>query len=114
VLPSRCGCRYCTPPAAGRFGARVDQLAQSDRKLQQQRESLITALQDANTHARAEEALAGVRAAIREVIDADEVAPKKALISALVQEVEVRSRSEIYPAFRVPRAEELDEGKFGR
>ncbi len=93
-----------------RFGARVDQLAQTSRKLQQQHDSLLAALQQTNTQA-PPELLAEVRATISQAIDADEFTPKKALVSALVQDIEVRSRSEIYPTFRVPTAAgpDLDE-----
>src|SRR6266540_1865950 len=52
--------------------------------------------------------LADFRANIRAAVDIDEIAPKKAVISALVQDVDVRSRNEIYPTFRFPTAAELD------
>ena len=94
-----------------RFGARVDQLAQTSRKLQQQKDRLLAAIQQTDTRAPAKELLAGLRANIREAIEMDEFAPKKTLVSLLVQHIEVRSRSEIYPTFRVPTAAELDDTK---
>jgi hypothetical protein len=47
-------------------------------------------------------ALASLQQRIREAINVDALQPRKALITAHVQEVEIRSRSEIYPTFRVP------------
>lgn len=94
-----------------RFGARVDQLAQTSRKLQQQKDSLLAALQQTDTRAPAEELLATIRATIREAVEIDEFRPKRALVSTLVQHIEVRSRKEIYPTFRVPTATELDNAK---
>ncbi len=50
-----------------------------------------------------------LRDRIRNAIAVEEYGPKKAVISAFVQDVEVRSCAEIYPTFRVPTAAGIDE-----
>src|SRR6266536_1957688 len=91
-----------------RFNARLEELARSGKKLQRREESLQAVLARTETLPPAAPVLADFRANVRAAADIDEVAPKKALIGALVQDVEVRSRNEIYPTFRFPTAAELD------
>ncbi len=91
-----------------RFNARLEELARSGKKLQRREEHLQAALDRTETLPPAAPVLVSFRANIRAAVDVDEIAPKKAVIGALVQEVEIRSRSEIYPTFRFPTAAELD------
>jgi site-specific DNA recombinase len=87
-----------------RFGPRVEELALTSKKLQKSKESLLTALDEDDIAAPAASALASLQQNVREAIEVEALQAKKALISAHVQEVEIRSRSEIYPTFRVPTA----------
>ena len=47
--------------------------------------------------------LASIRAKVKEAIEAGSAQERKGLLQALVAEVRVQSRSEIYPVFRLPR-----------
>jgi site-specific DNA recombinase len=87
-----------------RFGPRVEELALTSKKLQKSKESLLVALDEDEVAPPAAPALASLQQNVREAIEVEALQAKKALISAHVQEVEIRSRNEIYPTFRVPTA----------
>jgi site-specific DNA recombinase len=87
-----------------RFGPRVEELALTSKKLEKNKESLLATLDEDDIAPPTATALASVQQRIRDAINVEALQPKKALISAHVQEVEVRSRNEIYPTFRVPTA----------
>ena len=87
-----------------RFGPRMKQLALTSKKLEKSKQSLLAALEDDDIAPPAAPVLATLRQRIRDAIEVEAFQAKKALISAHVQEVEIRSRSEIYPTFRVPTA----------
>jgi hypothetical protein len=83
---------------ADRFGTRVQELALTSSNLQRERDELLTAIHQADRRPVMEPILAGLCDQIRHVIAIEESPPKKTLIRALVQDIEVRSRKEIYPS----------------
>jgi site-specific DNA recombinase len=91
-----------------RFGSRLDELALTSEKLQQRKESLLATLDCADAQPPAEPLLAGLRDCIQNAIAVEDYGSKKAVINAFVQDIEVRSRAEIYPTFRVPTAANID------
>jgi hypothetical protein len=92
-----------------RFSSRLDELALTSEWLQQRKETLLAALDDAHAQPPAEPLLDGLRDRVRSAIAIEECGPKKAVVSTFVQDIEVRSRTEIYPTFRVPTAASIDE-----
>lgn len=93
---------------ADRFGTRVHELALTSSNLQRERDELLTAIHQADGRPAMEPILAGLCDQVRHVIAIKESPPKKTLIRALVQDIEVRSRKEIYPTFRIPTTPDLD------
>jgi site-specific DNA recombinase len=92
-----------------RFGPRVEELALAVKKLEKTRDSLLATLDNVGVAAPPAPVLDSLRRRIRQAIDIDQaLQAKKALIAAHVQEVEIRSRDEIYPTFRVPTGADMD------
>src|SRR6266545_4955268 len=87
-----------------RFGPRMEELALTSKKLDKSKDSLLAALEHDEVAPPAAPALASLQRRIREAIEIEAFQAKKALIAAHVQGVEIRSRNEIYPTFRVPTA----------
>jgi len=91
-----------------RFSPRVEALAVKADELSHRQDELVAALEQAEAQPPSETLLESLRERIRETIDLDEIQPKKTLVNALVHDIEVRGRSEIFPTFRVPTAPDPD------
>ncbi len=81
-------------------GQRINQLTEKLRQLEARREEL--AVDDERPEPLSDQDLAGLQTHVREAIEAGDPAQQKALLQALVDEIRVVSRAEIYPFFSLP------------
>ena len=81
-------------------GRRISELTEKLRQLELRREEL--SLDDDGLEPLSDDELAALRAHVREVIEAGDPPQQKALLQALLDEIRVVSRGEIYPFFSLP------------
>lgn len=88
-------------------GSRIDELTQRLRGLEARREEL-GAEEPAEREPLGDDDLELLQAQVREVIDSGDPPTRKALLQALVNEIRVVSRAEIYPSFSLPAVRPLE------
>ena len=86
---------------SGVCGARLDELARKRKGLEARRAELSYAAED-EPEPLTDAELGELTAHVRQVIEEGEIRQQKALLQALVAEIRVAGREEIYPSFFVP------------
>jgi site-specific DNA recombinase len=81
-------------------GRRISKLTEKLSQLEARRDELAVDVDDPEPLS--DQDLAALQAHVRQVIEAGEPAQEKALLQALVDEIRVVSRAEIYPFFSLP------------
>ena len=81
-------------------GRRISELTEKLGQLESHREKL--SLDDESRQPLSDHDLAALQAHVRDVIEAGDPPQQKALLQALVDEIRVVSRAEIYPFFSLP------------
>jgi hypothetical protein len=87
---------------AAACGARIEELSRKLSALEARRAELSAEADAEEVEPLSDEDLRALAAEVREVVAEGDLRQRKALVQALVQEVRVVSREEIYPFFFVP------------